>query len=78
MSKEMSSNDALVFEVCTHFCSAPGCELKLHVRPGDIGVKGEGNWAEIEGGFWVGRQLVAGRMLCDFCAKRALDCAIQF
>ena len=47
------------------FCANPAC--RLHVRPGDPGVSGEGNWAQIEGGVVIGRGRYDGRMLCDTC-----------
>lgn len=52
------------------FCANTGCVL--HVRPGDVNVKGNGNWAELTDDFIVGRQRVGGIMLCDRCAARVL------
>jgi hypothetical protein len=64
------------------FCANAGCVL--HVRAGDLNVKGNGNWAETPDGFITGRQRVHSVMLCDRCATRAargeltvqLDCAV--
>jgi len=64
------------------FCANAGCVL--HVRAGDVNVKGNGNWAETPDGFITGRQRVHSVMLCDRCATRAacgeltvqLDCAV--
>jgi hypothetical protein len=64
------------------FCANAGCVL--HVRAGELNVKGNGNWAETPDGFIIGRQRVQTVMLCDRCATRAargeltvqLDCAV--
>jgi hypothetical protein len=61
-------HDTFQFEIGSFFCANTSCEL--HVRPGDPGVRGQGNWVELRG-LWVGRRLVAGRMICDFCAPIA-------
>lgn len=53
------------FETELHFCFRPTC--CLHVRPGDPGVQGEGNWARIDGGLIIGRRLIDGAYLCDLC-----------
>lgn len=55
-------------EIRMPFCSRPEC--RLHLEPGDDGVIGEGNWAELDG-IVFGRQLIDGRMVCDFCANDA-------
>jgi len=52
------------------FCANTGCVL--HVRPGDVNVKGCGNWAEFGDGIILGRQRVESVMLCDRCAARIL------
>jgi len=50
------------------FCENTGCVL--HVRPGDVNIKGNGNWAETPDGIITGRQRVQTVMLCDRCAAR--------
>ena len=47
------------------FCANPDCAL--HVRAGDPGVEGFGNWAVLPSGLQVGRGCYGGRYLCDFC-----------
>jgi hypothetical protein len=72
----------IVRECDSAFCANAGCVL--HVRAGDLNVKGNGNWAETPDGFITGRQRVQTLMLCDRCATRAargeltvqLDCAV--
>jgi hypothetical protein len=61
--------DMVVIESNATFCANPSCPL--HLRPGDQGVQGSGNWAELPCGAIVGRQAVDGHMLCDPCASRA-------
>lgn len=53
------------------FCANSECVL--HVRPGDVNVKGNGNWAELADDIIVGRQRLEGIMLCDRCAARVLS-----
>ena len=52
------------------FCANTGCAL--HVRPGDVIVKGNGNWAETADGVITGRQRAGTIMLCDQCAARVV------
>jgi hypothetical protein len=52
------------------FCANTGCAL--HVRPGDINVQGNGNWAKTADGVMTGRQRVENLMLCDRCVARML------
>ena len=52
------------------FCANTDCVL--HVRPGDVNLKGCGNWAEFANGIIFGRQRVERVMLCDGCAARTL------
>ena len=47
------------------FCSNPDCIL--HVRSGDAGVIGWGNWAELANGTIMGRGIYHGVYLCDPC-----------
>jgi hypothetical protein len=61
--------DIVVIEFNATFCANPACPL--HLRSGDEGVEGAGNWAHLPCGAIVGRQVVDGRMLCDRCASRA-------
>lgn len=49
------------------FCTNPACEL--HVRVGEPGVSGVGNWATCADGHVVGRARYGGRMLCDDCGR---------
>jgi hypothetical protein len=49
------------------FCSNPACEL--HVRVGEPGVHGRGNWAVLPDGTTWGRARYGGRMLCDRCGR---------
>jgi hypothetical protein len=55
--------DAVAF-VDEPFCSNQSCHL--HVRDGDAGVTGEGNWALVDG-LVFGRGRYNGKMLCDRC-----------
>jgi hypothetical protein len=52
------------------FCANTGCVL--HVRPGDVNVKGNGNWAETADGVIIGRCRVGTVVLCDQCAARVV------
>ena len=52
------------------FCANTGCVL--HVRPGDVNVKGNGNWAETADGVIIGRRRVGAVVLCDQCAARVV------
>ena len=54
------------FEYEVPFCSVVTCPL--HVRPGDPGVDGFGNWVKLRSGLIVGRRVVDGHYLCDPCA----------
>lgn len=47
------------------FCSNLDCIL--HVRSGDAGVIGWGNWAELADGTIIGRGIYDGIYLCDPC-----------
>jgi hypothetical protein len=51
------------------FCSNEDCVL--HVRIGDPGVRGSGEWAVRPDGIVTSRQVVHGRMLCDVCGQAA-------
>ena len=51
------------------FCANEGCPL--HVRPGDPGVSGAGEWAQLRNGLLVSRSADAnGRMVCDLCLRQ--------
>jgi len=52
------------------FCANPHC--RLHVRAGDPGVSGWGNWAILPGGTQIGRGRYDGRYLCDLCGRAYL------
>ena len=54
------------FEYEVPFCAMESCPL--HVRPGDPGVEGQGNWVKHSSGLTIGRRVVDGRYLCDPCA----------
>jgi hypothetical protein len=49
------------------FCTNPACAL--HVRVGEPGVNGRGNWAMLPDGSTWGRARYGGRMLCDRCGR---------
>lgn len=48
------------------FCSNPACPF--HVRVGDPGVHGFGDWATLADGTTVSHQWMEGELLCDLCA----------
>jgi hypothetical protein len=52
-----------------YFCTNPKCLNGLHVRAGDPGVEGDGNWAELPNGVIVGRRIVNDIYLCDGCGR---------
>jgi hypothetical protein len=54
-------------ELGAPFCSNPRCAL--HVRVGDPGVAGRGNWAVLPDGSTWGRARYGERMLCDRCGR---------
>lgn len=60
----------ILFEWDAYFCANEEC--MLHVRSGDPGVRGEGNWARLPNGLMVGRFRYNGRVLCDFCGRAEL------
>jgi hypothetical protein len=47
------------------FCANPACVL--HVRAGDPGVTGEGDWAVLADGRTFGRSRHGNTVLCDAC-----------
>jgi hypothetical protein len=49
------------------FCANPDCVL--HVRVGDAGVVGSGNWAQFADGRIIGRIVYCGVYLCDVCGR---------
>lgn len=51
------------------FCSNPRCAF--HVRVGDTGVNGFGDWAVLADGTTVSHRWVDGDLLCDLCAQVA-------
>jgi hypothetical protein len=51
----------------SYFCADPQCVL--HVRAGEPGVEGFGNWAVLPSGVQVGRGRYAGTYLCDQCGR---------
>lgn len=50
-----------------YFCANPACEL--HVREGDPGVRGRGNWAVLAGGRHASRARYGNWSLCDACGR---------
>ena len=52
----------------TWFCSNPACVL--HVRVGDPGVCGQGEWAVRPDGVVTSRGIYRGRVLCDVCGRQ--------
>lgn len=55
------------FECGAYFCATPHCVL--HVRAGDAGTRGAGQWATLSTGLTVGRRLVNSNYLCDLCVS---------
>lgn len=55
------------FELDFPFCANPQCEL--HVRAGDPGVRGFGNWAQLSDGRIIGRNFHRDGFLCDTCYR---------
>lgn len=53
------------------FCSNPRCSF--HVRVGDPGVEGFGDWATLSDGTTTSHRWVDGDLLCDLCARRPAD-----
>lgn len=53
------------------FCS--NAECFLHVRTGDPGVEGQGNWAVVDETLTVGRGRYGNHMLCDRCGRELLN-----
>jgi hypothetical protein len=56
------------------FCGNPQCAL--HVRAGDQGVRGAGNWAVLADGRIIGRVLCGGIYMCDTCAREWIAVAV--
>jgi hypothetical protein len=54
----------------SYFCTNPECVL--HVRAGEPGVEGFGNWAVLPSGVQVGRGRYEGTYLCDRCGKAVI------
>ena len=50
-----------------YFCANPRCVL--HVREGDVGVHGRGNWAQLPHGRWASRSRYGEVMLCNDCGR---------
>ncbi len=50
------------------FCANPACAL--HVRPGERGVEGAGNWVRLTDGRIFGRSRYGGALLCDACGTQ--------
>ena len=56
---------AQAVELGAFFCGNPGCAL--HVRAGEPGVTGEGDWIVLPDGRTYGRFKYGDRVLCDAC-----------
>ena len=52
-------------ELGAYFCANPECAL--HVRMGDPGVTGEGDWIVLADGRTYGRSRHGSEVLCDAC-----------
>jgi hypothetical protein len=52
-------------ELGAYFCGNPACAL--HVRVGDPGVAGEGDWIVLPDGRTFGRFRYGAEVLCDAC-----------
>jgi hypothetical protein len=63
--RPMSDAAATGFAPC--FCTNADCVL--HVRRGDPGVEGWGDWAVRPDGVVTGRAMYGGRVLCDLCGR---------
>jgi len=63
------------FESSPPFCANPECVL--HVRAGDTGVRGAGNWAVLPDGRIVGRSRYHGLLLCDICGHELVAHGIE-
>ena len=57
------------------FCSNPACQL--HVRAGDPGVEGAGNWAQLANGLIIGRGIYQGAYFCDSCGRALMSGAVN-
>lgn len=57
------------------FCSNADC--LLHVRVGDPGVEGTGNWAVLPDGALIGRGVYDGVFLCDRCGHELVTGAVH-
>jgi hypothetical protein len=51
------------------FCCNPRCPF--HLRVGDPGVAGFGDWATLADGITVSHRWLDGLLLCDLCATAA-------
>ena len=65
----MNAVAARVALVGEWFCANPSCVL--HVRAGERGVRGAGEWAVRPDGVVTSRRRVGGEMFCDVCARAA-------
>jgi hypothetical protein len=55
------------FECGNYFCANPDCVF--HVRAGDAGTHGAGQWASLANGLTVSRSLVGRTYFCDICVR---------
>jgi hypothetical protein len=75
MNDDMLLPDELT-EEGAYFCANTACPL--HVRRGDPGALGLGNWARLPDGTLTGRGRYGGVMLCDLCGRRAAPARPSF
>lgn len=52
------------------FCGNP--YYGQHVRAGDPGVRGSGNWAILPNGVVIRRGIYEGQYLCDVCGRERI------
>jgi hypothetical protein len=52
------------------FCSNPRCVF--HVRVGDPGVDGFGDWARLRDGTTASHRWMDNELLCDLCARAVI------
>lgn len=70
MSEDETPAPIRIVEGGDYFCANPACVL--HVREGDPGVRGHGNWARLPDGREASRSRFGAVMLCDACGRAAL------
>lgn len=66
-------SDEGVIDPQPYFCHRASCTL--HIRTGEAGVEGHGDWATLPNGFQLSRRRVGPHMYCDRCASVQLSAA---